>query len=635
MPLLADTTAAAMYPGNAAFLSLDAPEKSTTEPAGDSPVFRTMDLVAVLHATLAGLFMFSFLRVIGLEALAAVLGGLVFACSGTMGWFAAWYIQMQNSAVWLPLILACVHCAADGPALRLQWVALGAAAVALQWLAGFPELSFYTGLLAVAYAASRLQRGQRALPLVAVASIYVAGILLASVQLLPALELASLSRRPASMSLEVFQSLAASPSMVLGWILPSQAPGMEFPPATAYHFGIAAIVAAAFGIVSRSRTAVFFTLVLIAAFLLSIGGSTPVSAWVWHVPVFYAFRHPFKHLFELSFAIAGLAALGASRFLQVRPRASWPKLVVAGAIAATVVSLRINETHLIAGNPANVDTSGERPDVASHVEAGWRVLTPRHFFLSRDPASLLGDYATEFEVPAVHGAGPYLWSALADATGMVEEEVTLRPGLFSRPDRTLALLSSPYVIQTRRDDAFWPALEPAVYRAVAETPAARLMKRDDALPRFRFVTEVRCGDAQAIAASLREGTPDPADVALVDCSGTESISIRGGGPPPPSAKLLEERPGHLAFAADVAKDTQGFLVVSQADLPGWRATTDGVPAAIRRVDGLVQGIEIPGGTTRIELDYQPRSFVVGAAVSAATLVAVLLLAIFRRETDAG
>ena len=44
----------------------------------------------------------------GKDGIPSVLGGLVFACSGTMGWFAAWYIQIQNSAVWLPLILAAV-----------------------------------------------------------------------------------------------------------------------------------------------------------------------------------------------------------------------------------------------------------------------------------------------------------------------------------------------------------------------------------------------------------------------------------------------------------------------------------------------------------------------------------------------
>jgi len=652
MPLAADTTAGALYPGNAPFLWMHLPQgegsagdATALRADADSP-FRTMDLVAVLHALLAGLFMYVFLAAIGLERPARVLGALVFACSGTMGWFAAWYIQIQNSAVWLPLILAAVHFASSDPhnparaasdqrdasdparpaiiaARRAKWIAVGAFAVALQWLAGFPELSFYSGLVAVAYGASLLggERGLR--PVAVVASIYVAGILLAAVQLVPALELQSLSRRPGSLPLEVFQSLAATPSMVLGWIIPSTASGMEFPPAAAYHFGAAAVAAALAGLFSRTRIALFFVLLMITGFLLSIGDATPVSAWAWHVPVLSAFRHPFKHLFELSFAMAGLSALGASKMLAFAPSARWPRIAVALAIVATAVSLRINEAPLIAGNPANADISGARPAIADDLDPGARVLTPRHFFLKRDPSFLLGDYGTEFEVPAVHGAGPYLWSELAAATGMVEEEVTFRRGFFAASDRTLALLSCPYVIQTRRGEAFWPPLDRAVYRIASEYPDARLARRDDALARFRFVSVVRCGNAAEIDASLQTGAPDPAATALVSCEGSAL-------PPGPVAaiasmpKIVDERPGHIVLETEVPAGANGFLVISQADLPGWHATTDGKAAVIRRVHGLVQGIEVPAGTSRVELDYWPRTFAIGAATSAATALLLLV-----------
>ncbi len=659
MPLAADTTAGALYPGNAPFLWMQFPQGAGG--AGDAAAlrtdagspFRTMDVVAVLHALLAGLFMYVFLGAIRLERPARVFGALVFACSGTMGWFAAWYIQIQNSAVWLPLILAAVHLAssdshdlarpaddparrAGNPARRATWIAVGAFAVALQWLAGFPELSFYSGLIAVAYSASLLGGERRFKPVTAVLSIYVAGMLLAAVQLLPALELESLSRRPGSLSLEVFQSLAATPSMVLGWIVPSTASGMEFPPAAAYHFGAAAVAAALAGLFSRTRIALFFVLLMITGFLLSIGDATPVSAWAWHVPLLSAFRHPFKHLFELSFAVAGLSALGASKVLAFAPSARWPRVAIATAIVATAISLRINEAPLIAGNPANADISGARPAIAADLDPGARVLTPRHFFLKRDPSFLLGDYATEFEVPAVHGAGPYLWSELAAATGMVEEEVTFRRGFFAASDRTLALLSCPYVIQTRRGEAFWPPLDAAVYRIASEYPDARLARRDDALARFRFVSSVRCGNAAEIDASLQTGAPDPAVTALVPCEGSvlppAPITVIASTP-----KVVDERPGHVVLETGVPPGANAFLVVSQADLPGWHATTDGKDAAIRRVHGLVQGIEIPGGTSRVELDYWPRTFAIGAATSAATallLLVVIALSAARRGRHA-
>jgi len=127
MPLLADTTAGAVYPGNFPFVFVSSSPSGST----DSPVFRAMDQVAALHALLAGLFMYAFLRVIALGAPASLLGALVYACSGTMGWFAAWYIQIQNSVVWLPLVLAAVHKVATGCAHPSQWIAIGGGARAL------------------------------------------------------------------------------------------------------------------------------------------------------------------------------------------------------------------------------------------------------------------------------------------------------------------------------------------------------------------------------------------------------------------------------------------------------------------------------------------------------------------------
>src|SRR5205085_7852830 len=118
----ADTTAGAIYPGNFPFLFTRLPDADAG--SADSPVFRSLDQVAVLHALLAGWFMFVFLRAIAVGAPAAALGALLYACSGTMGWFAAWYIQIQNSVVWMPLVLAAVHKTAEGNTRTAVWIAI-------------------------------------------------------------------------------------------------------------------------------------------------------------------------------------------------------------------------------------------------------------------------------------------------------------------------------------------------------------------------------------------------------------------------------------------------------------------------------------------------------------------------------
>ncbi|MFN2377460.1 MAG: YfhO family protein [Candidatus Binatia bacterium] len=626
MPLLADTTAGTIYPGNFPFLFAD----TSISPAAEAGIFRAMDRVAALHALLAALFTYVFLRTVALSRAASVLGALVFAGCGTMTWMAALYIQMQNSAAWLPLILAAVHRVAVGEPGRVQWLAVGAVAIALQFFAGYPEYSFYSGLLAIAYALSLCRRDRRWQPVVAVAAVYACGLLLAAVQLAPSLELQFLSRRPTSLPLHVFQSLPASVSMLKSWWIAGAFSPFEFPPAAAYHFGAAAMAAALAGVVGLSRLGVFFTVVLTVGVLLAVGDATPVNAWAWHLPGLDAFRHPFKHLFEVSFAIAVLAAVGADRLLALRPSSRWPLAVVAVAVVLTCLSLRTSLDGMVAAGAPSVDTSGRRPRLADLVDPAWRLLTQRHYFQPRDTGVLLGDYPTQFRVAGVQGAGPFLWTRLALAGGMVEEETTFRRGLFEARDRLLALLSCRYVLQTKQGGKFTPVLDPAAWRPVAEVEGARLAERADALPRFRFVGEVRCSDAATMELSLKGGAADPRDFALVDCGEAPRPSSQVAAPGTLDLEVLEEGPGRVLLATSIPEETPAFLVVSQADFPGWKALADGREVPLRRVHGLVQGLEVPGGTRRVELRYLPVAFLAGATTSAVTLAA-LLLAIFTAQ----
>jgi hypothetical protein len=621
MPLLADTTAGALYPGNAPFLLADF---DSARPGDESRLFRVLDQVAAINAVMGGLFTYVFLRTIALTRLASLFGGIVFACCGTMGWFAAWYIQIQSSVIWLPLLLGAVHRASGAAA--AGWTTIGAAAVALQFFAGFPETSFYSGVIAIAYAIHLAASRGSTRPVVAVVAIYAAGCLLAAVQLLPSLELQSLSRRPAELPLDVFQSAPATTAMFRSWLAPPAAWAFEFPPLAAYHFGAVATLAALAGAVAFLRRSAFFVVLLAVGVALSLGAATPLSALLHELPGFHAFRHPFKHMFEVMFAMSVLAGFGAQWVAGGRDAPASPlRLATIGfAIAATCVLLRANQAAVIAANPAGTDTSGARPSMAQHIETGWRVLTPRQVFQRRDPEFLVGDYPSGFEILAIHGAGPFLWAEMAEATGMIEEETTFRTGLFSGHDRTLALLSGRYLLQTIYRQRFIPAVDGAAWRVVSETPEARLLEQRHALPRVRFAGRVRCASDNEVRASLDGSAEGPGEVALVDC---DSQPAPEGPIHPPTEleiKITHEAPGSLVVETNVPEGASAFLVVGQSDFPGWHAGVDGRRATIHRVHGLVQGVELPPGTKRVELRYMPLSFLAGAAMSAAALIVLLL-----------
>jgi hypothetical protein len=673
MPLLADTTAAAIYPGNVPYLF-----------SGWRSAFAAMDVVAVAHFLLAGLAMFAFLRMVGLGRAACVVGGLVYAGNGTLLWLACHYIQMQNSAAWLPLILLGVHGAALAPR-TWSWVALGAASAALQFFAGYPEYSVYSGLLAIAYGSSLAGRASWSRAVFAVGAVYTAGIALAAVQLLPSLELQSLSRREIQLSLEAFQSMPAAAWNPLAWALPIlERPFAVTPPPGAYHVGAVALFLAACAFTRRAPGTIFFGLTLAVGYLLSIGSASPLSAWAYEIPGLSAFRHAFKHLLEVNLALAGLAALGFDHLLA-RPRGfravlaggawtalavlcaaslagvgpptvpagalPWPSIValsglalvaVASAAKSEVLALFAVIVPLSFAYWLNVEAfatnafpealaPASEPELVRRLEPGWRVVVRRQLGHARSSHFLLGDFPTEFRVLGLNGAGPFLWKGLAEATGMVEEELNFDKRIFLGENLTLPVLSCRYVVATRHQDRYIPPLSPLSYSSVFRSDQVHLMERRDAYPRLRFVETVACSDAADTRAALVGDGRDLSKIALIDCADGYVPPAVLAPPTASSFEVIAEEAGRVEVRLDVPEGSAAFFVISQADYPGWRALLQGSETPIRRAYGLVQGVEVPGGKSLLTLEYRPTSVRAGAAAGAATAILLLFLVAAERR----
>jgi hypothetical protein len=82
------------------------------------------------------------------------------------------------------------------------------------------------------------------------------------------------------------------------------------------------------------------------------------------------------------------------------------------------------------------------------------------------------------------------------------------------------------------------------------------------------------------------------------------------------------------MTVDVATAEGGYLVLSEADYPGWRATIDGQPAGVQRADVMFQGVAVPPGRHTIVFDLASPTLRAGIAISviAAALVFLLMLA---------
>ena len=157
----------------------------------------------VLHAFLAGLFTFLFLRTLRLDPLPALGGALVFAF-GSFLTAQMHHENMVRSAVWLPAVLTCVERAVRTPsrARGLAWAGLGALAFAQSALGLHVQPVLMTALAVGGYVLFRALTCRHWWPLVVGAAIGLGGAGLAAAQMLPLGEWALLSFRRGGVSYE-------------------------------------------------------------------------------------------------------------------------------------------------------------------------------------------------------------------------------------------------------------------------------------------------------------------------------------------------------------------------------------------------------------------------------------------------
>jgi hypothetical protein len=106
----------------------------------------------------------------------------------------------------------------------------------------------------------------------------------------------------------------------------------------------------------------------------------------------------------------------------------------------------------------------------------------------------------------------------------------------------------------------------------------------------------------------------------------QEVVLAGDGPahaPPEafdgSASYRVRRATRLVI--ETTTNAPGFLVASEAFDPTWRATVDGVPAAVERANVLFRAVAVPAGRHVVELTYRPRSIPWGVGAAFAGLLA--------------
>ena len=152
------------------------------------------------------------------------------------------------------------------------------------------------------------------------------------------------------------------------------------------------------------------------------------------------------------------------------------------------------------------------------------------------------------------------------------------------------------------------------------------------LPRFYVVPRAEPYD-DVVQARARLLSPafDPRTSALVPAA--QASAVPAGGPGTDgdagASVVAVQRYDAHRIEMDVDAPAGGLLVSSEAAYPGWRSQVDGRDAETLLVNTAFRGIAVPAGRHRVTMEYVPRSFAAGLALSGAALV-VMLLAVARR-----
>lgn len=305
VPLLANFQSGLFYPFNLLFLIFSN--------------ITAWSFYIILQPILAGIFCFLFFKNLKLSKLSALIGSIIFAFSG---FFMVWleYGIVGHAGLWSPLVLLTIDKILAKNS--FVWLIIGVLSIGFSILAGYPQISAFLILVAFLYATYQLisrQETYEKKSVVFIFFIFILGILLSAVQLVPGWELWQLSLRSGDPTAAAFNyGLNPLKNLILLF-----APDFYGNPATGNFWGWGAYnesasyvsiaglflaVIALFGSL-KNKTLFFFKGLLVFSLLMVF--TNPFSNFI------YSLRLPIlvsssagRLLFLVDFSLAVLAAFG-------------------------------------------------------------------------------------------------------------------------------------------------------------------------------------------------------------------------------------------------------------------------------------------------------------------------------------
>jgi hypothetical protein len=660
-----------------------------------APLYYVLPLKAAWTATLlmrvflAGLFMALFVRQIGASGTGSIVSGILFAlCAFTVQWQG---MSNGDSGIWLPLIcysLVRLHRQADR-----RSVAIAAFAFAMPVLAGHPETAAHSTLMALAMAVFLWFQQRRKSFVIAFVIAGFLGVGLASVQVIPTVEWLGLLGPQLDNPQPVLDRHQGQGFFSRDILRDPSSAGISVPEGAAY-VGMLGLLAASLAPFHKSRSyALFFAALAIVATAVAFGFQ-PVRWIVVHLPVIKAMKNA-RLILVANLAVAALAGLGISALeQQIQTDASRKRALIYVVIASLVAGLGIYEVHratwvpvefmrspagsliflLIALALIAARLSGRlSPRVFPTLICGWcaiEMLSFSYGYLGFTPAdevfppapvldflaarSDLKDYrVAKDRFPIPHDAGMIYGFEAADGYDITTERARnftadlaedrpdgvmfLAEKILQSHDRRFDMLNVKYLLVTTPSPPFEALRQSERFAVIYQKGSVAVLENRSVLPRILVVPASGIELIPGLPGQLdrlKQPSFDPQRFVVVSDSSAGLHDAAGHDDGKAKVEVVERTLNSFRFK--VQSDGPSVAVISQMYYPGWKATINGIDAAVHSVDYALTGVFIPQGSSDVRLFFRPFSFELGAGISIVSLAIILLLCFSqRKETNHG
>ena len=359
----------------------------------------------VLNLWLAGLFMYAFMRGLGVSRFGGALAGITYQLSGFFI-ASAVHPMIIGAVVWLPLLVLMAEFIVRrqpllGRRTSAPWVVVGAVALAASIFAGHVEITIHTLLILAYYSGARLlwqgwherADGLRNTIKAAawIAAMVALGFAVAAIQFIPLVEFASSNWRAERSDLATVLGYAHPVRDLLQYALPNffgspahhhyfdvfaweRTPvsfvnalgelrrhtewGIKNYVEGALYVGILPLALAALGVLDMRRREsgpasppYRLIAVLLAGLALTFTFGLPTYALIYYLPGINQLNTAFRWVFAVTFAVAILAGFGADVLLR-RPRAArWTGLALLAAGGLALAGLVVTRAFFGAFEP--------------------------------------------------------------------------------------------------------------------------------------------------------------------------------------------------------------------------------------------------------------------------------------------